>query len=117
MMNYKEKTIFEFMADAYKKNMINFIEQLRSDVNTHDMPFTMGKIAPRKFDITKGTFHHQYRNQIRQTQDEVAQQLPYTYSIETIDLPQSDNLHFDTAGMVELGKRFASKIMLNAKNN
>jgi len=117
MMNYKGKTIFEFMTDAYKKNMINFIEQLRSDVNTHDMPFMMGKIAPRKFDITKGTFHHQYRNQIRQTQDEVAEELPYTYSIETIDLPQSDNLHFDTAGMVELGKRFASKTMLNAKNN
>jgi lysophospholipase L1-like esterase len=100
------------MADAYKKNMTNFIEQLRSDLNTPNIPFVMGKIAPRKYDIIKGTFNHQYRNQIRQMQDELGKEKNVA-TIETIDLPQSDNLHFNTAGLIELGKRFANKIINN----
>jgi len=110
-MQGERDSIFEFMAEAYKTNMINFIAKLRSDVNSPEMPFVIGKIAPRKFDIIKGTFNHQYRNQVRFIQDELGKE-ENVLTVETIDLPQSDNLHFDTAGMIELGKRFADKIML-----
>jgi hypothetical protein len=71
------------------------------------LPFIVGQIAPRFYRLHENAFAHKFRHVVQAAQATVARADPYAALVETIDLPQSDNMHYDTGGQLELGKRFA----------
>ena len=90
------------MATAYSHNLTNLIQAARADFNSPSMPFVAGRVNP-PVNIYK------YVDVVRAAQESCAVPL-YTY-INCDDLTKSSgNLHYDTAGLVEMGKRFALSI-------
>jgi hypothetical protein len=91
------------MAAVYPQNLANLIQTARKDFNSPDMPFVAGRVnpPPGKFSCV---------SQVRAAQETCA--VPgYSY-INCDDLPKNpDNLHYNTAGQIELGKRFAQKML------
>jgi hypothetical protein len=106
-MQGERDAVFEVMADAYEENLREFISSLRGEVGVEDLPFLIGQIAPRSYNLGQRTFRHTYRKTVQKAQRAVAAREPEVGLVESIDLPQNDNLHFDTGGQVELGHRFA----------
>lgn len=101
-------SVFDFMAAVYQRRLSEFIRCVRRDLGSTDMPFIMALIAPRRLALDTGQhFPHAYRDTVRAAQRRVARSVPRVGLVETDDLPQSDNLHFDTAGQIELGRRYA----------
>ena len=84
-----------------------FIAHVRSDTGAQRLPFLVGQIAPRVYDPGTRTFFHAHRQVVQAAQREVVEKVPGTALVKTLDLPQSDNLHFDAGGLFELGLRSA----------
>lgn len=106
-MQGERDSVFEHMAEAYEANLRAFIGRLRMDLCSTDMPFVQGQIAPRIVEPDTGLHRHAYRDTVRAAQASVAKSMPGVSLVRTDDLPQSDNLHFTTLGLLELGGRFA----------
>lgn len=106
-MQGERDSVFSSMAESYERNLTAFIEAIRRDSGVRDLPFVLGLIAPRVYRIAEGVFQHAHRDVVRAAQLRVAAALPCVMTVETNDLPQRDNLHYDTGGQVELGRRFA----------
>ena len=106
-MQGERDSVFEHMAAAYQRNLAAFIDRVRCDV-ARDMPFVLAQIAPRVIDeIETGRYRHAWREQVRAAQSTVAEASQNVALVPTDDLPQFDNLHYDAAGQVLLGRRFA----------
>jgi len=87
-------------AEDYEQNLIDFIQSVRSDLDVYDMPFVIGQISNEPV-WTWGDI-------IRQAQLNVSQTVSHTALVITNDLPIGpDGMHYDAAGMVTLGSRFA----------
>jgi len=110
-MQGERDSVFEFMAARYADNLKGFIRALRRDLQTPDLPFVMGRIAPRVYDLEAGGHRHAFRDRVRESQAVVAKEVSGVSLVETDDLPQTDNLHFDTAGQLLLGERFAAALL------
>ena len=97
------------MADAYERNLARLIQAVRKDVGVADLPVVVGKVCPRMMVVDLGSCIriHAYREKVRAAQAAVAAKDPRVELVETDDLPQFDNLHFDAAGQMALGRRFA----------
>ena len=107
-MQGERDSVFEGMAEAYRANLRAFIASVRRDFGDgREIPFLIGEIAPRVYDLDKEEFRHPFRHKVQSGQREAARTGPRTAPVETTGLPQSDNLHFDTAGQILLGRRFA----------
>lgn len=106
-MQGERDSVFDSMAAAYEDNLTAFIKQVRKDLQTPSLPFAVAQICPRVINLDTGRYRHAYREQVRQAQQAVAESLSSVALVRTDDLPQSDNLHFDTAGQIELGRRLA----------
>lgn len=101
----------------YAHNLELFIEDLRKDIkeiandeNAAQRPFVIGKIAE---DFANRV--QPYIDQVRAAEDEVAETLPYVYTVNTDDLHigggnGSDDWHFNAGDVYELGKRFAATV-------
>ena len=101
---------FEPMAKAYAENLPKFIARLRKDLNRPDMIF----IAGLALDLPKETFPHEPL--VRQAQNEC--QAPRYTVISTEGIKKGpDNMHFNTEGQVELGRRFADAMILMMKED
>lgn len=49
---------------------------------------------------------------VRKAQRQIAKDLPFVYIVETDDLEKlKDNLHYNSAGQLELGQRFGRKLI------
>ncbi len=100
-------------ADNYQANLTNFIAQVRNDFNNPNLPFVIGQISnlPPRFP---------YTSQVQAAQFQVSKTVPYTGIVETTTLSQhSDEVHFDSQGLIDLGYLFAeewSSIPEPAKN-
>lgn len=91
---------YEEMAKAYAQNLTDFIQTARKDFNSPGMPFVAGRVNPP----------YAFSNLVRTAQTTCTVD-GYSY-IDCDDLTKEDgNLHYDTAGLVEMGKRFAQKIL------
>jgi hypothetical protein len=110
-MQGERDSVFEFMAEAYERNLADFVKAVRRDTDNEDLPFVIGQIAPRLYRLEEGQFQHAYRHIVQESQRAVANSTRLVEFVETMDLPQSDNLHFDTGGQLELGRRFAEAIV------
>jgi lysophospholipase L1-like esterase len=106
-MQGERDAVFDFMAAAYEANLRRFIGRVRSDTGEPDLPFIIAQICPRMIDLQAGRFVHAHRRRVQVAQAAVARNDPHAAYVSTDDLPQSDNLHFNTAGQIELGRRLA----------
>lgn len=89
----------------YYENIRTLVEAFRKDLGREDLPFLLGQVNPppqryRASDI------------VRLAQRRIADELPNVYLIETDDLSKWDDaLHYDSEGLLELGRRFANKLV------
>ena len=97
-------------AQAYEQNLTNLIQSIRSDLGVPNMPFVIGQISNQ--------YGYTYGSIVQQAQYNVSQTLPNTALVITEDLTlNSDNIHYDAAGQIALGTRFAEKLILQSDIN
>ena len=113
-MQGERDSVFEFMAKSYERNLVALIATFRRDTDSSKLPVILGQIAPRVYCLEEGRFQHAFRCTVQEAQRRVSRLDPLVELVETMDLPQVDNLHFDTGGQIELGKRVAQAWLLNA---
>ena len=109
-MQGERDSVFEFMARAYHERLGELVEAVRDLVGWPTLPVVIGQIAPRVYRLEQQKFHHTHRATVQQAQRDLAEQENHVALAESADLPQSDNLHFDTGGQLELGRRFAKEM-------
>ena len=112
-------------SNNYGKNLRHFILRVREQFQTPDMLFIYGYVIPVPMERFTG------REEVRTAQKHVAQgsghpmALKGALVVETDDLPlrkdepnspyPNDRVHFNTYGILELGNRFAGKIVEEIK--
>lgn len=108
-------------SNNYGQNLRHFIQRVREQFSSPDMLFVYGYVIPVPLERFTG------REEVRTAQKHVDQgsghplSLKGAFVIETDDLPlrcdepdspyPQDSVHFNTFGILELGSRFAGKIM------
>ncbi|MBK1875444.1 sialate O-acetylesterase [Pelagicoccus mobilis] len=114
-----ESDAYESQASAYEANLVNFIEVVREELNTPDMPFIIarvldyfGGIVPPEIgeqtDPTQATI-------VRAAQVRVAENTPFVSWFDTDDYevadPESNPGHYGAQGLLDMGKDFASALL------
>ncbi len=101
---------FEQAAKEYKENLKKIIEAVRRDVGNPRLPFLLAQTVdapPRAFP---------YIETVRKAQQEISKEVPGTRLISSDKLAKHrDNIHFNTEGQIELGKRFARALLVLAR--
>ena len=108
-------------SNNYGKNLRHFIQRVREQVHSPGMLFIYGYVIPVPLERFTG------REEVRTAQKHVDQRsghpmaLQGAFVVETDDLPlrcdepdspyPRDSVHFNSNGIIELGFRFAGKIM------
>jgi hypothetical protein len=101
----RDGKVMEF-SKAYKKNLTNLINNIRTDLKEPNMPFMFfdqhikGRITEKAM---KGSLRA------------VDKELPFTALVENNDLPTYEGVHFTTEGIWILGERFAEAYLKMAK--
>lgn len=91
------------MAEAYGENLRLLIDRVRNDLLVKFLPVAIAEInAPAR----------RYRSIVREGQEDVAATTPNVFIFDTADLTLVDNLHYDPAGVMEIGRRYASVLPL-----
>jgi hypothetical protein len=93
------------VAAAYLENLETFITRLRADLGEPELPFVLGVVNPPA-DRFPGA------DVVRAAQLEAAEVLPHTAVVEASGVTKrDDDLHYDSAGQLELGRRFARNFL------
>lgn len=95
----------------YYHNFQKLILAFRQDANDNQLPFLFGEVNPPA---------HAYaaRDTVREAQIRIANEDPNAFLIETDDLEKwEDNLHYSSKGLLELGRRYAKKLIEIEENN
>jgi hypothetical protein len=108
-------------SNNYGKNLRHFVQRVRDQFNSPDMLFVYGYVIPVPLERFTG------REEVRSAQKHLDQgsghplALKGAFVVETDDLPlrweepdspyPRDSVHFNTLGIIELGFRFAGKIV------
>lgn len=95
----------EAYADAYESNLTTFIAQARVKVNTPSMPFVIARI----YVPSEATYP--YRSTVRAAQLNVANADGRVTIFSTDDLVLTDGTHYDADSVIEIGHRFAEKMI------
>jgi len=92
-------------AIAYEENLTHFVDRVREDFDSPDMPFVMGLIDCEGLCT--------YRDPVRIAQANVADADPLVWTIETEDLGRypDDGWHYHGVGMRVMGERFAQTLL------
>lgn len=106
-MQGERDAVFETMARAYAVNLETLIAAVRADTGRERLPVVVGLVSPRVYELAHERFQHRYRQVVRDCQRWVARTDPRVALVDTTDLPQCDNLHYDTPGQFEFGRRCA----------
>lgn len=86
---------------AYEANLAALVRALRADLEEPALPFLVGHVDPP-------ADRYPAAGAVRAAQEAVARTLPGVYLVDTQGLSRhADGLHYDTAGQLELGRRFA----------
>lgn len=96
------------LANAYGHRLKQFILNTRQTLQSPNSLFIIGAVSPQNVGFPA-------MKQVRQKQQETHQTTANTRYVETLDLETFDNTHFNTNGLIELGKRFA-KAYLSGKS-
>ena len=81
---------------TYVKHLKVFIQRLRTDLQSPNLPFVIGEL-----------YDNGHRDPVRTAQRQVAQEVPATAFVTSKGLKTSDNTHFTTPSVVEFGERYA----------
>lgn len=104
-MQGETDAFYPLPAKQYAQNLRTFVRALRTELNSPNTAFIMGKINP-----PENLFH--YTKLVQQAQRVAAKQIRNTRLINTSDLKKrNDHLHYNTEGQLELGKRFAREFI------
>ena len=89
----------------YEVNLKNFIGNIRKDLNNPQLPIIYGKVSSKiKDDATLGN--------VRAAQERIAKYVPRVYLISTDEIPLlSDNVHYSSRGLIQLGHRFGYELV------
>lgn len=95
----------EQMGAAYEANLAAFIQKMRSEFKTPEMPFIIARV--RNF-YGKGEQAHM----VRSAQQRLAKKIPLVAYFDTDDLnPLVNGGHYSMESTIEIGKRFATTYM------
>lgn len=87
-------------ADNYSSNLADFIEDVRTDLNTPNMKFVLGRIG--------NSSSYPHKELVRNVQVEVADNDSFAEWVDTDDLPlDTDKVHLLAEGEKILGERMA----------
>jgi hypothetical protein len=96
-----ESDAHEGKAESYEKNLTNFIAHMRAEFKTPAMPFIIARVRDH-FGGPTGQARI-----VREAQVKVATHTPHVAWFDTDDCTMMDPGHYDAAGLIEIGKRFA----------
>jgi hypothetical protein len=88
-------------GQQYEENLSYLIGRVRTDLDVPDLPFILGRVNPPQelYPLVE---------EVRAAQARVVQRVGSAVLVSTGGLPKApDNLHYNTAGQMELGRRFA----------
>lgn len=95
----------EQMGAAYEANLAAFIQKMRFEFNTPEMPFIIARV--RNF-YGKG----EQAQMVRSAQQSLGQKIRFVAWFDTDDLnPLVNGGHYGLAGTLEIGKRFAQSYL------
>ena len=90
------------LAGVYYANLRRLILQVRTDFSAGRLPFVIGRIRVNDPATELGSVL------VRTAEDQAAKSTPNVRTVSTDDLTRiADRLHFDSAGLIALGSRFA----------
>ena len=96
----------QYTAGAYAQNLREMMELLRAALRRDDLPVVIGRISDSGRDGDGRVWD--FGERLRKEQAEFCEQDPVaTLVTSTDDYGYSDTWHYDTAGYVDLGRRFA----------
>ena len=90
-------------AEAYAKNLAGLVRAARKDLGAPRMLFVAGRVNP-----PAGVY--KYVGLVRKAQETCAEPGYAFIDCDTLS-KGADNLHYDTRGLVEMGKRFAAAVI------
>jgi len=91
-------------APSYHDNLVNFIQHVRTDLNTPELPFYISR-------LNQDT-NYKNRGVIREAQSNVAQADTFVTAVDTDNLElKFDQIHYTSAGQLGLGHAFADAIL------
>lgn len=94
---------YERAAAEYEQNLTKIIKAFRTDLKQPDLPFVLAHTV----DAPKRGFP--YIDKVRAAQQRITESVPRTALVPIEGLSRKrDRVHFDTAGQLELGRRFAA---------
>lgn len=109
-MQGESDTRYPALGPNYFENFKTLITAFRRDLKAPDLPFFFGRVnmPADALEDDKKTIKFPYIQQVRAAQERAAREIPGVHLIETDDLgKQSDRIHYDAAGQITLGRRFA----------
>ena len=101
----------ERAASQYEAKLRHFISSLRRDLAAPEMAFILGLANP-----PPDPFYH--AETVQSAQRNTARDCRNVYLVDSNGLTKhEDDLHYDSAGQLELGKRFAGKLCQHLRHN
>ena len=101
---------YPISARNYSRNLTQFITALRKELHTPSLAFFVGEVNPPAIKAFP------YRDMVRQAQKKSIARIRNSRLVSTQGLEkQSDNLHYNTAGQLALGQRFAKAFIQTTK--
>lgn len=98
-------------TEQYQANLTEFIETVREDLGYENLPFLIGDLERHP------TLSNRDRTAVRNAQIAVVGAMDFVEFVDSIGIPvQNDENHFTTAGVVELGRRFALTMQSTISN-
>ncbi|WP_340110680.1 sialate O-acetylesterase [Maribellus mangrovi] len=96
---------YEQTSNEYFDNFKKLIERVRKDFDQPDLPVLFAKVNPQQPKF-------KYLEKVNAAQKQIAQEVPNAWLIETNGLSKgNDNVHYNTEGQLELGKRFGEQFV------
>jgi len=103
----------DWMAEKYAENLKKLVTRARADFQSPEMIFVCGRVNPHfTADTAAGQAPETYPFvfQVRKAQEGL--DLPRTAWVDCDDLTRhGDNLHYNSPGQIELGKRLAGEVL------
>ncbi len=102
----------EKQGESYEKNLTAFIAHIRSIFNTPEMPFIIARVRDH---YGKGA----QANMVRDAQESLAKTIKSVFWFDTDDCTMLNAGHYDSAGLIVIGNRFAESYgkMLNLRQS
>ena len=95
---------YQLAAAEYQQNLKRLIAALREDLRQPQLQFVIGLVNPAPATFT-------FLLTVREAQRRVARTMPHVSLVDTDGLTRhEDELHYDSAGQMELGRRFADQL-------